>query len=198
MAYLARGGSLDLTVPAGQSIALGSPGGGVSQIFYRTKQGNTPQRYYLQQTLVAGTVTLGPFAADQEIRLLAALDCELQHVEGVSPVLSGGGTSYPPFTLAMLVNVNAVGDGPVKTYPGGPSNFSMSGTFNDAIATLHYSINAGATWIPTDVSLSAPRGYGVQDGAIPANALVKMVVAFINSGTVPPSGLNATLGNAVP
>jgi hypothetical protein len=93
MSFIARGGSLDVTVPAGQSIAIGSYGAGSAAIYYRSQVGNTPRMLYLQQYLSQGTVILGPYSRDQDVEVIASQASDLEYAIGVSPALSGNQTT---------------------------------------------------------------------------------------------------------
>jgi hypothetical protein len=91
MPFLARGGTIDLTVPVGQSIAIGSFGAGSAEVYYLSMVGNSPQRHYPKQYVSQTSLVLGPFPGGVGIRLQASWSCDLEYVIGVNPVLTGGG-----------------------------------------------------------------------------------------------------------
>lgn len=142
MSFLVRGGSLDLSIPAGQSIALGSLGAGTVAVQYQTQVGAAPLSYYQAATLVSSTTVLGPFANGQNVRLFASTACDLEYVVGTNPVLTSAGPA--PFTTTLLNAVVAAGSGPTFVYPGGSSNFSVVGAmFNGATVVLQYDAGGG-------------------------------------------------------
>lgn len=108
MPFLARGGTIDVVIPAGQSIALGSYGAGTASVHAQTLIGNQPQTFYPIANLTANTTTLGPYPIGLTARLFASFACELEYTVGASPSLggtSGGGSKSvtlngTPYTLS--------------------------------------------------------------------------------------------------
>jgi len=64
-------GTADITVPAGQSIAISNFGGGIAQIYYLITAANAPPAFQFQQILKNSSVTLGAFSAETIVRIEA-------------------------------------------------------------------------------------------------------------------------------
>lgn len=112
----------EITVPAGESIAISNYGGGIAKIYYLIEDPNRPNIYKLQQTLNNSAVTLGAFAAGKKIKIEAnrstviyevasspspnpyALDAEVVHLTGAESVsgkiFTGDVTMNADFILA--------------------------------------------------------------------------------------------------
>ena len=77
-------GTADITVPAGQSIAISNFGGGIAQIYYLITAANAPPAFQFQQTLENSSVTLGAFSAETIVRI-EANNSKVIYDVGVSP-----------------------------------------------------------------------------------------------------------------
>lgn len=90
MAFIARGGIVQLNVPAAQSIIINSPQGGTTRISYASpaQNPNLVPVYVLNSVLVGGSVTLGPFANGQNVQIEASYASDVEYVVGVTPQLS--------------------------------------------------------------------------------------------------------------
>jgi hypothetical protein len=181
MAYSTiREGTTPIYLQANQFISIQAASTAVGTIAI-------PAKNVLQAVNGAATFIYGGYGVGVEVVLNITAGRLTVLVQDADPT---GSTSGAPFSLTMLSGVNAVGDGPVRTYPGGSCTFTIAGTFNDTVATLQY--DAGLGYLPVDgASFSAPGNCFIQ--GIPTSANVKVVVAFVNGGSVVPSGLNATL-----
>jgi len=81
-------GTADITVPAGQSIAISNFGGGIAQIYYLITAANAPPAFQFQQILENSSVTLGAFSAETIVRIEAnnrANNSKVIYDVGVSP-----------------------------------------------------------------------------------------------------------------
>lgn len=77
-------GTADITVPAGQSIAISNFGGGIAQIYYLITAANAPPAFQFQQTLENGAVVLGPFT-DATVVRIEANNSKVIYDVGASP-----------------------------------------------------------------------------------------------------------------
>jgi len=77
-------GTADITVPAGQSIAISNFGGGIAQIYYLITAANAPPAFQFQQTLENSSVTLGAFSVETIVRI-EANNSKVIYDVGVSP-----------------------------------------------------------------------------------------------------------------
>jgi hypothetical protein len=96
------------------------------------------------------------------------------------------------FSNTLLTSSAVVGDGPVVAFTGGPGSctFTISGTFNDVVATLYF--DSGLGYQAADgVSFSAAGSVVI--AGLPTACNMKVVTAYVNGGSVAPSGLNATI-----
>ena len=64
-------GSLDVTVPATESIAISNFGGGIAKIYYLIEDANRPAAWQFQQTLENSSVVLGAFTNETIVRIEA-------------------------------------------------------------------------------------------------------------------------------
>ena len=116
MAYLARSGSVDIAVASGQSVIVGSFGGGTTSIYYAL--GTLPTVYALQAVVSGGSVIVTPSAATT-VRIEASGATDVEYDYGTLPVLTsrpfaattgltakaGGGQSG---ATALTGNINRV------------------------------------------------------------------------------------------
>lgn len=88
MSFLPRFGSVDVSIPAGQSLMIGSLGAGQARVSYGTTSGQLLPVYTLNSVVTGGTLLLGPFANGQAVRIEASPACDLEYVVGTQPVLT--------------------------------------------------------------------------------------------------------------
>ena len=149
MPYIARGGRQEgITVPAGSSIAINSPGAGTTKVYYGQPYpaGNLPTNYALQAQLTSAATTLGPFATAQVIRLEASYACDIEYEIGVSPTLNGG-VANAAFTSNTATASTTLTPANIS---GGLSSVDLAMT--GALAA------AGTATLPTVAALIAAEG----------------------------------------
>lgn len=82
-------GSVDVSIPIGQQIAISSNGGDNTTIWYKTNDGVTPIGWRVNQVINNSSVTLGTFTGIQGVRIETQSNEALYDI-GVSPSLSSG------------------------------------------------------------------------------------------------------------
>ena len=88
-------GTVNVTVPAGEKIAIGVFEEASADIYYQTGPGNNvPPSFYLSQTINNEQVLLGAFAADRVVQINAG-NSPVYYEVGASPVIS----QYAPETI---------------------------------------------------------------------------------------------------
>lgn len=129
MSLIARFGTADIQVPAGQSIVIGSFGLGTTKIYYgqAPTAANVPTVYTLNSQLSGASATLGPFANGQAIRIEAAQAGEVEYVVGAAPQLTQSNPSQMP-TIQMGVGqrfLASVANGLVAHAGGGQGSGTL-------------------------------------------------------------------------
>lgn len=134
MSFIGRSGTVDITVPANQSLAVGSPAGGQTRIYYGTtySAGNLPTAFALQAVLTSASGLYGPFAAAQAVRIEATNGGEVEYVTGAQPTLTGLGA--PP-TLNFK-NMLDGGDFTVNPFQRNIPGLASAGVIASAIANV--------------------------------------------------------------
>lgn len=99
MSFTPPNTSIDVTVPANQSIAIGSFGAGIAVISYLTDPSQQPRSFYENSRLENSAATYGPFAGERVVRIESG-GCELEYVVGASPALSR--RPYNPAAVAII------------------------------------------------------------------------------------------------
>jgi len=127
-------GTADITVPAGQSIAISNFGGGIAQIYYLITAANAPPAFQFQQILENSSVTLGAFSAETIVRIEAnnskvIYDVGASPDTGIGDADTLGGQLPAYYQNADNINAGTLADARL------PGSISSDITGNAATAT---------------------------------------------------------------
>lgn len=104
MPFIGRKGTQDIAIAAGQSLAVGSYGGGTTNIYYQSASTNSvPAQFYLAATLSDASAVYGPFANATTVRIEGASGCDVEYVAAAAPQLSAANPGQMP-TIQMGPN----------------------------------------------------------------------------------------------
>lgn len=147
MSLIARFGTADIQVPAGQSIVIGSFGLGTTKIYYgqQAPAANIPTPYTLNSQLSGASVTLGPFANGQAIRIEASQAGEVEYVIGAAPQLTQANPAQMP-TIQMGVGqrfLASVHNGLVAKAGGGQSGATLCDADINRFVTVATAADSG-------------------------------------------------------
>lgn len=179
-------GSVDVTVPASSSIAIGTFGNDYAVIYYATTATNFPPTYYVQQYLDNDEVTLGAFTNPQPVRIEAKSDIVYYDV-GTAPVLvmptlglvklkQGAAGDFTGATVNLeaadlingIVTVNGGAAATVNTPTGAQLDAALP-DFGESDAFDFYLINISTTAAET-ATLTADTGVTIVGNAVVAEA----------------------------
>lgn len=104
MSFLARGGSVDISVPAGQSVVVGSYGPGQTKISTAAASvSNLPAVFALASVLTGGS-SYTTYASATTVRLEASTACDVEYDVGAQPALTAG-----PYSVTTGLTAKAGG-----------------------------------------------------------------------------------------
>ena len=104
MTILARGGTVDISLAAGQSLAVGSFGPGATRILSAAALASQLPTVYGQYAVVSGGSTYLTFAAATSIRIEASNASDVEYDYGTQPALTAS-----PFAAATGLTAKAGG-----------------------------------------------------------------------------------------
>ena len=160
MPFLSRGGTIDVSVPVGQSLLVGSFGAGTASVLVQGPMGNIAQVFGPPQYVSGAQTQFGPYTYTLTARVNASPSCDLEYVIGTSPTLSAVPVNYFA-TVAALTAAQ-----PASACVGARAN----------VAGVSYTRN-GASWVVTN---TVTHTAGIDARQLPNGSL------FATDGTLLP------------
>jgi hypothetical protein len=121
MAFITRGGSADVTIPAGQYLVVGSVGAGTSKVSLSASTIAPNSLFIFAGQVTGGYLTLGTYSTPQIARIEASTACDIEYSVSATPTLgvskafangltakAGGGQSGATLLSAELNRVTTV------------------------------------------------------------------------------------------
>jgi len=152
-------GTADITVPAGQSIAISNFGGGIAQIYYLITAANAPPAFQFQQILENSSVTLGAFSAETIVRI-EANNSKVIYDVGVSPDTGIGDADTLnglPSDTADTADTIAARDS---------SGDIQANAFESTVATGTAPLTVASTTVVPNLNVSQLEGHGASYFAV--------------------------------
>lgn len=174
-------GTADITVPAGQSIAISNFGGGIAQIYYLITAANAPPAFQFQQILENNSVTLGAFSAETIVRI-EANNSKVIYDVGVSPDTGIGDAD----TLNGLPSDTADTADTIVARDG--SGDIQANAFESTVATGTSPLTVASTTVNTNLNADLLDN---QHGTYYRNA------SNINAGTIGDAYLPASISSDI-
>lgn len=185
MSFVSRLGAVEVTVPASQSIIVGSFGSGTAKVYTGTPYpaGNLPTAWSLNATLTNASTTIAASSATA-VRIEASPACDCEYVIGTAPQLTVANVAEMP-TIQM----------------GAGQHVLLSAT--DAITAHAGGGQGSAVLLTSDINRVTTVGSAGDSVVLPA-AVVGMEITVTNAAGVnsmnvfPASGeqINAAGANA--
>jgi hypothetical protein len=139
-------GTVEVTVPAAQSIAISNFGGGIAKIYYLIEDANRPDAWQFQQSLNDSSVTLGAFSVATTVKIEAG-NSKVFYDVAVSPDTGVGdadtlGGNPPSYYATDSEAVHIAGSETISGAKTFSSNLTMSGSVAN--------IKLGNNWLSGD------------------------------------------------
>ena len=168
MPQVARGGQIDISIPAGQSLVVGSYGAGLSKIYTAAPLLSALPPVYVLYSVISGGSTYITFASATSVRIEASTGCDIEYDYGAQPLLL---TSNQAATTGLTAFAGG-GQANATALTGNINRITTCATTNDSVKLPLGTVGRRQTLYNGGASTAAvfpQTGESINSGAVNAS-----------------------------